>query len=62
LLLPAIDQLASVEPYRFFSGEHANEAVVLLQTEAIEPIVLRGADPAQTLAEVAERVRELTSE
>lgn len=62
LLLPAIDQLASVEPYRFFPGEHANEAVVLLQTEAIEPIVLRGADPAQTLAEVAERVRELTSE
>lgn len=62
LLLPAIEQLASAEPYRFFSGENANEAVVLLQTDAVEPIVLRGADPAETLAEVAGRVRELTAE
>lgn len=62
LLLPAIDQLASVAPYQFFSGEDANEAVVLLQTDAVEPIVLRGADPDETLTEVAERVRELTAE
>lgn len=62
LLLTAIEQLDSVEPYRFFPGENANEAVVLLQTEAVEPIVLRGADPEQTLSEVAGRVKDLAGE
>lgn len=62
LLLPAIEQLDSAEPYRSFGGDNPNEAVVLLQTEAIEPIVLRGADPAGTLSEVANRVRELSGE
>lgn len=60
LLMPPLEQLASVAPYRTFPGENANQAVVLLQDDAVEPIVLRGADPQETLTEVADRVRELT--
>ncbi|MEN2738826.1 ABC transporter substrate-binding protein [Microbacterium sp. X-17] len=61
LLLPAMKQLADVSPYRFFPGSKANQAVVLLQDNAVEPIVLRGADPRQTLTDVAARIRELTA-
>lgn len=58
-LLPALDQLGSVTPYTFFPGEHANQAVVALQDEAVEPIVLRKADPAKTLADTAAKIRSL---
>jgi multiple sugar transport system substrate-binding protein len=62
LLLPPLRQLPSVSPYRSFPGKNANQAVVLLQDNAVEPIVLRGADPAQTLRSVADRVRALVSQ
>lgn len=58
-LLPALGQLADVAPYQTLTGPDANRAVVMLQDEAVEPIVLRGADPATTLADVAARIREL---
>jgi len=59
LLKPALTQLPNVTPYTFFPGENANKAVVTLQDEAIEPIVLRGADPAGTLSSVAGEIRKL---
>jgi multiple sugar transport system substrate-binding protein len=60
LLQPSMDQLADVTPYTAFPGENANQAVVVLQDEAVEPIVLRGADPAATLSAAADKIRELT--
>ncbi len=60
LLVPPLEQLASVSPYRSFPGVNANQAVVVLQDEAIEPIVLRGADASATLSDAAARIRELT--
>jgi multiple sugar transport system substrate-binding protein len=60
LLLPPLGQLAEVSPYRSFSGQNANQAVVILQDEAVAPIVLRGADPAEKLSAAASRIRELT--
>lgn len=62
LLVPAVEQLDEVVPYRFFGGRRPNEAVVLLQDDAVEPIVLRGADPEQTLGEVAGRIEELADQ
>ncbi|ONH31458.1 ABC transporter substrate-binding protein [Pseudofrankia asymbiotica] len=59
LLKPALDQLATVTPYTSFPSDHANEAVVTLQDDAVEPIVLRGADPAGTLSSVADKIRKL---
>jgi multiple sugar transport system substrate-binding protein len=58
-LLPSLGQLTTVTPYTSFAGRRANEAVVVLQDEAVEPIMLRGADPATTLAEVAGEIRAL---
>lgn len=60
LLAPALAQLADVAPYTAFPGENANRAVVLLQDDAVEPIVLRGADPEATLRSAAAAIRELT--
>lgn len=60
LLKPALEQLDTVTPYTSFSGERANQAVVVLQDEAVEPIVLRGADPESTLASAADKIRGLT--
>jgi multiple sugar transport system substrate-binding protein len=62
LLLPTLAELASMSPYRSFPGSKANQAIVLLQDEAIAPIVLRGADAKATLTEVADRIRELVGE
>lgn len=62
LLVPALEQLADVAPYLAFPGENANQAVVLLQDDAVEPIVLRGAEPQATLDAVAVRIRELTAQ
>lgn len=59
-LMPSLSQLDSVTPYTAFAGARANEAVVVLQDEAVEPIVLRGADPASTLAAAATKIRGLT--
>ncbi|MFC6022685.1 ABC transporter substrate-binding protein [Plantactinospora solaniradicis] len=59
LLLPTIEQLDTMQPYRSFPGPKANQATVLLQDDAIAPIVLRGADPEATLRKTADRIREL---
>ncbi|MFG1951559.1 ABC transporter substrate-binding protein [Micromonospora sp. NPDC048830] len=59
LLLPTIGQLGNMQPYRSFPGAKANQATVLLQDDAIAPIVLRGADPDATLRKTADRIRTL---
>ncbi|OHV62748.1 ABC transporter substrate-binding protein [Pseudofrankia sp. BMG5.36] len=61
LLQPSLSQLDTVTPYTSFKGTQANQAVVALQDEAVAPIVLRGADPAPTLASVADKIRKLTT-
>ncbi len=60
LLLPAVAQLADVRPYTSFAGKKANQAVLALQNQAVEPVVLRGADPQTTLADTAAKIRSLT--
>ena len=60
LLVPTLDQLGTMQPYESFAGARANQATVILQDDAVAPIVLRGADPAATLAAAAERIRGLT--
>lgn len=59
LLVPPLEQLATVRPYVSFPGTKSNQATVLLQDDAVEPIVLRGADVQTTLSETADRIREL---
>ena len=59
LLLPPLGQLGDVTPYRSFAGAKSNQATVMLQDDAISPIILRGADARQTMSEVADRIREL---
>ncbi|WP_154675401.1 ABC transporter substrate-binding protein [Parafrankia elaeagni] len=59
LLQPSLEQLDTVTPYTAFPGSKANQAVVVLQDEAVEPIVLRDADPASTLSSVADKIRKL---
>ncbi|WP_238010023.1 ABC transporter substrate-binding protein [Dactylosporangium sp. AC04546] len=59
LLVPTIRQLDAMRPYRSFPGPRANQATVLLQDDAIAPVVLRGADADATLHKVAERIRDL---
>ncbi|WP_432971342.1 ABC transporter substrate-binding protein [Dactylosporangium sp. CA-233914] len=59
LLLPTIQQLGDMQPYRSFPGPKANQATVLLQDDAIAPIVLRGADAQATLHKTADRIRTL---
>ncbi|WP_411700278.1 extracellular solute-binding protein [Conyzicola sp.] len=59
LLLPPLEQLENVTPYRSFAGAKSNQATVMLQDDAISPIILRGADTQKTLSEVADRIREL---
>ena len=59
LLLPPLGQLGDVTPYRSFAGAKSNQATVMLQDDAISPIILRGANARQTMSEVADRIREL---
>jgi multiple sugar transport system substrate-binding protein len=59
LLLPSLEQLNTVAPYRRFPVAKSNQATVLFQEEAVEPIILRGADASQTLTDVAKRIRAL---
>lgn len=61
-LRPSLEQLENVTPYTSFPGERANQAVVTLQDDAVEPIVLRGADPQKTLSDVAGRIRGLVGQ
>lgn len=59
LLLPSLEQLDTVTPYRVFPGKKSNQGTVLFQDNAVEPIILRGADVEQTLKDIAERIRGL---
>jgi len=59
LLVPALDQLATLAPYLSFPSAKANQATVLFQDNAVSPIVLRDADVKSTLTEVADRIRDL---
>lgn len=59
LLLPSLQDLRTVEPYKVFPVENSNRATVMFQEQAVEPIILRGADVQSTLTEVAEQIREL---
>ncbi|KPM56015.1 ABC transporter substrate-binding protein [Frankia sp. R43] len=58
-LLPSLGQIDDVTPYTYFRGKRANQAVVLLQDEAVTPIVLQGADPAAVLGTAADKIRSL---
>ncbi|MFC4012549.1 ABC transporter substrate-binding protein [Nonomuraea purpurea] len=59
LLKPSLEKLETVAPYSSFPGKRANEAVIVLQDQAVEPIVFRGADPARTLSAAADKIRAL---
>lgn len=58
-ILPTIEQLDSLHPYQDLPGPDADRARQILQDDAVEPIVLGGADPATTLAAAADRIRDL---
>lgn len=59
LLRPATDQLATLTPYTVFPGKRANEAVVSLMQDGVAPIVLRNANPADTLKNVQAKIQSL---
>lgn len=59
LLVPTIEQLDDMQPYQSFPGPRSNQATELLQDDAVAPVVLRGADPASSLAATATRIRDL---
>lgn len=58
-LLPTVEQLESVVPYQVLPGENGQQALLLMQDNAIAPIMVSGADPAATLSDVAGQMREL---
>lgn len=58
-LQPAMEQLDTLVPYQFFSGDNATQARELLQDEGVAPVMFTGADPQQVLPEVATQVRNL---
>ncbi|HJQ46743.1 MAG TPA: ABC transporter substrate-binding protein [Amycolatopsis sp.] len=55
----AVQQLNDLAPYTTFPGKQSNKGVVVLQDEAVEPIVLRGADPAATLHAAEAKIKSL---
>ncbi|HLS49492.1 MAG TPA: ABC transporter substrate-binding protein [Actinomycetaceae bacterium] len=59
LLIPSLSDLRTVEPYRVFPVENSNRATVTFQDNAVEPIMLRGAEVESTLADVAQQIRDL---
>lgn len=58
-LLPTIRQLDSLATYQVLPGRNSQQAVEMIQDNAVAPIVQSGADPETTLREVSQRVREL---
>lgn len=58
-LLPSLNQIGDVTPYNYFQGSRANQAVVVLQDEAVTPIVLQGTDAASVLKPAADKIRSL---
>lgn len=61
-ILPALEQLEDLEPYADMPGPNGTRAREILQDEAVQPIMLDGADPAATLQSAAQRVNELLSQ
>lgn len=57
MLVPALEQLKDVEPYQFFPGKRSNQATVTYHDEAVEPILVQGADVDATLDRVAGKIR-----
>lgn len=58
-LLPTIEQLDHLHPYQNLPGRDADRARQILQDEAVAPIILGDADPAETLSAAAARVEDL---
>ncbi|WP_411722101.1 ABC transporter substrate-binding protein [Mycetocola sp.] len=57
MLVPALEQLKDVAPYQFFPGERSNQATVTYHDEAVDPILVQGADVDSSLDDVAEKIR-----
>jgi multiple sugar transport system substrate-binding protein len=58
LMLPAVQQLVSVSPFTVFPDQ-PSQAVLILQQEAVAPIVLQGANLSQTLAAAQAKISAL---
>ncbi|MFC7619355.1 ABC transporter substrate-binding protein [Microlunatus sp. GCM10028923] len=58
-LVPTIKQLDALVPYQVLPGRNSQQAVELIQDNAVQPILTAGADPEPTLRDVAQRVRQL---
>lgn len=58
-LLPTVAQLESLVPYQVLPGRNGQQALELMQDDAIAPILVSGADPEATLRDVAGRMRDL---
>ncbi|MCK9897349.1 ABC transporter substrate-binding protein [Frankia sp. AgB32] len=58
-LLPSLAQIGDVTPYTYFQGSRANQAVVVLQDEAVTPVILQGKDAAPVLTAAANKIRSL---
>lgn len=57
LLLPATKQLANIAPYQFFPGKTSNQSTRMFIDECVEPVILRGADVAQTTNATATKLQ-----
>jgi len=60
LMLPAVRQLAAAAPYTVYPHQ-PTQAVLLMQQDAVEPIVLQNADPGTTLAAIQAKINALGS-
>jgi multiple sugar transport system substrate-binding protein len=60
LMLPAVRQLAAATPYTVYPHQ-PTQAVLLMQQDAVEPIVLQNADPSTTLAAIQAKINALGS-
>lgn len=58
-LLPTMDQLDDLVPYQVLPGPQGDRVRELIQDEAVAAIMLSGADPSRTLADVAARAQDL---
>lgn len=58
-LLPTVEQLDSLVPYQVLPGQQGQQALELMQDQAVAPIMMSGAQAEPTLSTVAEQMREL---
>lgn len=56
---PAMEQFENVRRYQPMPGQRGDQARQTLQDNAVEPIMLQGADPASTLAAVDKQIADL---